>query len=187
MHNTICAIMHLFATYQKEFCQLYPVSVYMVYRGVPRSVHSEFAVCGIPPLQYMQLFQFGMLMAIIHLPLNKTEETNIYRPLNKMDDNCYMVTFQIRTFGRNICNRLTPFMVYFLFLLLQKILLDITPRNINYTSQSSLCKLYILLMSNLQMIVIVYGVSFKCVVNKLISNCGLSHQPDKLYIYIPEI
>ena len=38
------AIMHLFVTYQKEFCQLYPVSVYMVYRGVPRSVHSEFAV-----------------------------------------------------------------------------------------------------------------------------------------------
>ena len=82
-------------------------------------------------------------MAKNYVPLNKTDETNIYRPLNKMDDNCYMVTFQIRTFGRNICNRLTPFMeiVYFLFLLLQTILLDITPRNINYTSQSSLCKL----------------------------------------------
>ena len=26
-----------------KFCQLYPVSVY---RGVPRSVHSEFVVCG---------------------------------------------------------------------------------------------------------------------------------------------
>ena len=38
-------------------------------------------------------------------------------------------------------------------------------------------------MSNLQMIVIVYGVSFKCVINKLISNCGLSHQPDKLFSY----
>ena len=50
MHNTICAIMHLVVTYQKEFCQLYPVSVYMVYRGVPRSVHSEFAVCGYSPL-----------------------------------------------------------------------------------------------------------------------------------------
>ena len=48
-------------------------------------------------------------MAKIHVPLNKTDETNIYRPLNKMDDNCYMVTFQIRTFGRNICNKLTPF------------------------------------------------------------------------------
>ena len=43
MHNTICAIMHLFVTYQKKICQLYPVSVY---RGVPRSVHSEFTVCG---------------------------------------------------------------------------------------------------------------------------------------------
>ena len=38
----MCAIMHLFVTYQKKICQLYPVSVY---RGVPRSVHSEFAVC----------------------------------------------------------------------------------------------------------------------------------------------
>ena len=71
-----------------------------------------------------------------------------------------MVTFQIGTFGRNICDMLTPFMdiVYFVCLLLQKILLDITPRNINYTSQSSLYKLLILFMSNLQMIVIVYGV-----------------------------
>ena len=43
MHSTICAIMHLFLTYQKKICQLYPVTVY---RGVPRSVHSEFAVCG---------------------------------------------------------------------------------------------------------------------------------------------
>ena len=43
MHNTICAIMHLFVTYQNKICKLYPVSVY---RGVPRSVHSEFAVCG---------------------------------------------------------------------------------------------------------------------------------------------
>ena len=120
MHNTICAIMHLFVTYQKEFCQLYPVSVYMVYRGVPRSVHSEFAVCG-----------YSLLTVHVAIPVrdadgknsssvNKTDETNIYRPLNKMDDNCYMVTFQIRTFGRNICNRLTPFMeiVYFLFLTL---------------------------------------------------------------------
>ena len=48
-------------------------------------------------------------MAKIHLPLNKTDETNIYRPFNKMDNNCYMVTFQIRTFGRNICNSLAPF------------------------------------------------------------------------------
>ena len=136
MHNTICAIMHLFVTYEKEFCQLYPVSVYMGYRGVPRSVHSEFAVCGYSPLT-------------VHVAIpvrdadGKTDETNIYRPLNKMDDNCYMVTFQIRTFGRNIYNKLTPSMeiLCFLFLLLQKILLDITPRNINYTSQSSLCKL----------------------------------------------
>ena len=36
-------MIHLFVTYQQKFCQLYPVSVY---RGVPRSVHSEFAVCG---------------------------------------------------------------------------------------------------------------------------------------------
>ena len=50
MYNTICAIMHLFVTYQTKFCQFYPVSVYMVYRGVPRSVHSEFAVCGYSPL-----------------------------------------------------------------------------------------------------------------------------------------
>ena len=42
--------MHLFVTYEKEFCQLYPVSVYMGCRGVPRSVHSEFAVCGYSPL-----------------------------------------------------------------------------------------------------------------------------------------
>ena len=50
MHNMMCAIMYLFVTYEKEFCQLYPVSVYMGYRGVPRSVHSEFAVCGYSPL-----------------------------------------------------------------------------------------------------------------------------------------
>ena len=43
MHDTICAIIQLFVTYQQKFCQLYPVSVY---RGVTRSVHSEFAVCG---------------------------------------------------------------------------------------------------------------------------------------------
>ena len=145
MYNTICAIMHLFVTYQKEFCQLYPVSVYMVYRGVPRSVHSEFAVCWYSPLTVhvaIPAIPVRDADGKIHLPLNKTDETNIYRPLNKMDDNCYMVTFKIRTFGRNICNRLTPFMeiVYFLFLLIQKILLDITPQNINYTSQSSLCK-----------------------------------------------
>ena len=113
-HSTICAIMHLFVTYQKKFCQLYPV----------------------------------LLMPKSHLLLNKT------------DDYFYMVTFQIGKFGRNICNRLTPFMdiVYFVCLLLQNILLDITPRNINYISQSSLCKLLILFMSNLQIIVIVYGV-----------------------------
>ena len=61
-------------------------------------------------------------MPKIHLPL-KTDETNIYLPLNKMDDYFYMVTSKIKTFGLNICNyRLTPFMdnVYFLCLLLQK-------------------------------------------------------------------
>ena len=142
-YNTICAIMQLFVTYQKEFCQLYPVSVYMVYRGVPRSVHSEFAVCGYSPFTVHVAIPVRDADGKNSSSVNKTDETNIYRPLNKMDDNCYMVTFQIRTFGRNICNRLTPCMeiVYFLFLLLQKILLDITPRNINYTSQSSLCKL----------------------------------------------
>ena len=56
----------------------------------------------------------------------------MYLPLNKMDDYFYMVTFKIRTYGRNI-NRLTPFMdiVYFLCIPLHTRLLYITPRNIN--------------------------------------------------------
>ena len=56
MYNTICAIMHLFVTYQKEFCQLYPVSVYMYtwYIGVFQDRSTASSLCvGIPPLQYM--------------------------------------------------------------------------------------------------------------------------------------
>ena len=48
MHNMTCAIMHLFVTYQKNIFHLYPVSVY---RGVPRSVHSEFDVSGAIPVR----------------------------------------------------------------------------------------------------------------------------------------
>ena len=46
MHNTIhapvCAIMHLFVTYHTKILS----TVCQLYRGVPRSLHSEFAVCG---------------------------------------------------------------------------------------------------------------------------------------------
>ena len=147
MHKTICAIMHLFVTYQKEFCQLYPVSVYMIYRGVPRSVHSELAVCGYslppPPLTVHVAIPVRNDDGKNSCSVKQNRRDKYLSSVEQNGRNCYMVTFQIRTFGRNICNRLTPFMeiVYFLFLLLQTILLDITPRNINYTSQSSLCKL----------------------------------------------
>ena len=50
----------------------------------------------------------------------------------------YMVTFQIRTFGRNICNWFLWILCTFnAFYYITK-LLDIAPQNTNYTSQSSL-------------------------------------------------
>ena len=78
MHDTICAIIHLFVTYQQKFWQLYPVSVY---RGVPRSVHSEFAVYG-----------SSLLTVHVAIPV-RDADAKIYLPLNKMDDYFYMVTF----------------------------------------------------------------------------------------------
>ena len=91
--------MHLFVTYQKIFCQLYPVSVY---RGVTRSVHSEFVVCGSSLLTVHVAIPVRDADAKNASSVKKTDETNMYLPLNKMDDYFYMVTFKIRTFGRNI-------------------------------------------------------------------------------------
>ena len=82
MHNTICVIMHLFLTYQKIICQLYPVSVY---RGVPRCVRSSLLTVHVSiPVRDADAQKSSSV--------KKTEETNIYLPLNKMDDYLYMVT-----------------------------------------------------------------------------------------------
>ena len=90
MHDTIWAIIQLFVTYQQEFCQLYPVSVY---RGVTRSVHSEFAVCGSSLLTVHVAIPVRDADAKNSSSVKKTDETNIYFPLNKMDDYFYMVIF----------------------------------------------------------------------------------------------
>ena len=81
--------MHLCVTYQKILSQLYPVSVY---RGVLRSVHSEFAVCG-SSLTVHVAIPVRDADAKNSSSVKKTDETNIYLPLNKMDDYCDMVTF----------------------------------------------------------------------------------------------
>ena len=96
-----------------------------------------------------------------------------------MDDYLYMVTFQIRTFGRNICNGLTPFMdfVYILCILLQK--------NTEYQLHFSKFPMYTINIVNVKLTDGCDSIrcGFKCVANKLISNYGLSLQPDKLYSY----
>ena len=90
MHDTICAIIHLFVTYQQKFCQLYPVSVY---RGVPRSVHNEFAVCGCSLLTVHIAIPVRDADAKNSSSVKKTDETKISLPLNNMDDYFYMVIF----------------------------------------------------------------------------------------------
>ena len=84
--------MHLFVTYQQNICQLYTVSVY---RGVPRSVHGEFAVCGSSLLTVHVAIPVRDADAKKSSSVKKTDETNIYLPFNKMDDYFHMVTFKL--------------------------------------------------------------------------------------------
>ena len=72
--------MYLFVACQKKICQLYPVSVY---RGVLRSVHSEFAVCGSSLLTVHVAIPVRDADAKKSSSVKKTDETNIYLPLNK--------------------------------------------------------------------------------------------------------
>ena len=87
MHNTICVIMHLFVTYQ----------------NLPLSSVSISGCSKIGP-QRVRCVRSSLLTVHVAIPVRdadakksssvkKTDETNIYIPLNKMDDYLYMVTF----------------------------------------------------------------------------------------------
>ena len=51
MHNTICAIMHLFVTYQKKSANCIQCQYIGVFQD--RSTASSLYVVGLPSLQYM--------------------------------------------------------------------------------------------------------------------------------------